>query len=167
MIARFLRESTIAAGLLLILRLYLGYSWITSGWGKISGGFDASGFLKGAIANPVQGPNGVVYGWWTSFLESFALPNASVFNVLIPWGEFLVGLGLILGCLTTVAAFFGVIMNFSFLLSGTVSHNPTDILMGVLIMVAGYNAGRFGIDSLINKYLQKGVINNREPIGNV
>lgn len=167
MIARFLRETTIAAGLLLILRLYLGYSWITSGWGKISGGFDASGFLKGAIANPVQGPNGVVYGWWTSFLESFALPNASVFNVLIPWGEFLVGLGLILGCLTTVAAFFGVIMNFSFLLSGTVSHNPTDILMGVLIMVAGYNAGRFGIDSLINKYLQKGVINNREPIGNV
>lgn len=167
MIVRFLRESIIAAGLLLILRLYLGYSWITSGWGKISGGFDASGFLKGAVANPVQGPNGVVYGWWTSFLENFALPNAGIFNFLIPWGEFLVGLGLILGCLTSAAALFGVIMNFSFLLSGTISHNPTDILMGILIMVAGYNAGRFGVDYLINKRFRKGVNNNRETIGDV
>jgi thiosulfate dehydrogenase (quinone) large subunit len=153
MIVRFLRESITAAGLLLLLRLYLGYSWIMSGWGKLSGGFDASGFLKGAVANPVKGPNGIVYGWWTSFLESFALPNAGIFNTLIPWGETLVGLGLILGCLTTAAAFFGVMMNFSFLLSGTISHNPTDILMGILIMVAGYNAGRFGLDYFINRRL--------------
>lgn len=153
MIVRFLRESITAASLLLLIRLYLGYSWITSGWGKLSGGFDASGFLKGAVANPVKGPNGIVYGWWSSFLESFALPNAGIFNTLIPWGEFLVGLGLILGCLTTTAAFFGVVMNFSFLLSGTISHNPTDILMGILIMVAGYNAGRFGLDYFIYRRL--------------
>jgi thiosulfate dehydrogenase (quinone) large subunit len=37
-------------------------------------------------------------------------------------------------------------MNFSFLISGTVSHNPTNIIMGVLIMVDGYNAGVFGLD---------------------
>lgn len=167
LIVRFLRESTIAAGLLLLLRLYLGYSWLTSGWGKITGGFDASGFLQGAVANPVKGPNGIVYGWWTGFLESFAIPNAGIFNILIPWGEFLVGLGLILGCLTSAAAFFGVIMNFSFLLSGTVSHNPTDILMGILIMVAGYNAGRFGLDYFIRNKLQKGEDKNREPVGNM
>lgn len=153
MIVKFLRESITAAGLLLLIRLYLGYSWLTSGWGKLSGGFDASGFLKGAVANPVKGPEGVVYGWWTSFLESFAIPNAGIFNTLIPWGEFLVGLGLILGCLTPAAAFFGVVMNFSFLLSGTISHNPTDILMGIIIMVAGYNAGRFGLDYFINRRL--------------
>lgn len=55
MIVKFLRESITAAGLLLLIRLYLGYSWLTSGWGKLSGGFDASGFLKGAVANPVKG----------------------------------------------------------------------------------------------------------------
>jgi thiosulfate dehydrogenase (quinone) large subunit len=153
MIVKFLRESVTAASLLLIIRLYLGYSWLVSGWGKITGGFDASGFLGNAIANPVKGPNGVVYGWWTSFLESSALPNIGIFNTLIPWGEFLVGLGLILGCLTTAAAFFGVLMNFSFLLSGTISHNPTDILLGILIMVAGYNAGRFGLDYFIYRRL--------------
>src|SRR5574342_264789 len=146
MLVKWLRESTVSAALFAALRIFLGYQWMTAGFHKISGGFDASGFLQGAVANPVKGPDGVVYGWWASFLEHFALPHADLFNVLIPWGELLVGLGLILGCLTTAAAFFGVVMNFSFLLSGTVSHNPTDILMGVFILIAGYNAGKYGLD---------------------
>jgi thiosulfate dehydrogenase (quinone) large subunit len=156
MLVNFLRTNKIAAALFTLLRVYLGFAWLTAGWGKITGGgFDASGFLKGAVANPVAGPDGIVYGGWVSFLESFAIPNAEIFNVLIPWGEFLVGLGLILGCLTTAAAFFAVVMNFSFLLSGTVSHNPTDILMGVLIMVAGYNAGVFGLDRYVVPFFKK------------
>ncbi|WP_449620151.1 DoxX family protein [Robertmurraya sp. Marseille-Q9965] len=165
MIVRFLRESTIASWLLLILRLYWGYSWLISGWGKLTGGFDASGFLKGAVVNPVQGTNGVVYGWWTSFLERFALPNAGLFNVMIPWGEFLVGLGLILGCLTTAAAFFGILMNFSFLLSGTISHNPTDILIGMIILVSGYNAGRIGLDYFLGSFFKRDTSLERRPIG--
>lgn len=141
-----LRENKVVAAVLTVLRVYLGYQWMTAGWGKITGGFDASGFLKGAVANPVAGKDGVVYQWYVDFLQNFALPNAEIFNVLIPWGEFLVGLGLIVGCLTTAAAFFAVLMNFNFLLAGTISHNPTDIIMGIIIMVAGYNAGRYGLD---------------------
>jgi thiosulfate dehydrogenase (quinone) large subunit len=155
MLVKFLRENTISAALFAALRIFLGYQWMTAGFHKITGGFDASGFLKGAIANPVKGPDGVVYGGWVSFLESFAIPNADLFNVLVPWGEFLVGLGLILGCLTTAAAFFGVVMNFAFMLSGTISHNPTDIIMGVLIMVAGYNAGKFGLDRYVVPFFRK------------
>jgi thiosulfate dehydrogenase (quinone) large subunit len=155
MLVKFLRENTISAALFAALRIFLGYQWMTAGFHKITGGFDASGFLKGAIANPVKGPDGVVYGGWVSFLESFAIPNADLFNVLVPWGEFLVGLGLILGCLTTAAAFFGVVMNFAFMFSGTISHNPTDIIMGVLIMVAGYNAGKFGLDHIVVPFFHK------------
>jgi thiosulfate dehydrogenase [quinone] large subunit len=155
MLVKFLRENTISAALFAALRIFLGYQWMTAGFHKITGGFDASGFLKGAIANPVKGPDGVVYGGWVSFLESFAIPNADLFNVLVPWGEFLVGLGLILGCLTTAAAFFGVVMNFAFMFSGTISHNPTDIIIGVLIMVAGYNAGKFGLDHFVVPFFRK------------
>jgi thiosulfate dehydrogenase (quinone) large subunit len=157
MLVKFLRENTISAALFAALRIFLGYQWMTAGFHKITGGFDASGFLKGAIANPVKGPDGIVYGGWVSFLESFAIPNADLFNVLVPWGEFLVGLGLILGCLTTAAAFFGVVMNFAFMLSGTISHNPTDIIMGVLIMVAGYNAGKFGLDRYVVPFFSKSI----------
>jgi thiosulfate dehydrogenase [quinone] large subunit len=60
-----------------------------------------------------------------------------------------------LGCLTTAAAFFGIVMNFSFLLAGTISHNPTDILMGFIILAAGYNAGRYGLDYYVLPLIQK------------
>lgn len=75
-----LRENTIATGILTLIRLYLGYSWLTAGWGKLTGGFDASGFLKGVIANPVKGPDGnIVYSMYVSFLKGFALPNYRYF----------------------------------------------------------------------------------------
>lgn len=155
MFNQILRENKISAALLTVLRIYLGYAWMTAGFHKITDGFDAAGFLKGAIANPVTGPDGVVYSWYVSFLEGVALPNVGLFNFLVPWGEFLVGLGLILGCLTSAAMFFGVLMNFAFLLAGTVSHNPTDILMGVIILAAGFNAGRYGLDYWVVPFLRK------------
>ncbi|MBT2757316.1 DoxX family protein [Mesobacillus foraminis] len=159
MFVSFLRENKLAAGILTALRLFLGYSWMTAGFHKLTGGFDATGFLKGAVANPVTGPDGgPVYGWYVNFLESFAIPNVDLFNFLIPLGEFLVGLGLILGCLTTAAMFFGLVMNFSFVLAGTVSHNPTDIFLGVIILFAGYNAGHYGLDRWVVPFLNKTIL---------
>jgi thiosulfate dehydrogenase (quinone) large subunit len=156
MFNQFLRENKVSAILLTVIRVYLGYAWLTAGLHKITGGFDASGFLKGAIANPVKGPDGsIVYSTYVSFLEHFALPNAHIFNILVPWGEFLVGLGLILGCLTTAAAFFALVMNFSYLLAGTVSSNPLDILLGVFVIAAGINAGRIGLDRWVIPFIRK------------
>ncbi len=156
MFNKFLRENKIAAAILTVLRLYLGYSWFTAGFHKLTGGFDAAGFLKGAIANPVKGPDGaVVFGWYVDFLKHFALPNVDVFNFIVPWGETLIGLGLILGCLTTTAMFFGLVMNFSFFLAGTVSHNPRDIFLGFIILTAGYNAGRVGLDRWVVPFFRK------------
>ncbi len=163
---KWLRENTVAAGILALLRLYLGFEWMIAGFEKISGGkFDASGFLKGAIANPVKGPDGsIVYGNYVGFLKSFALPNSGIFNVLVPWGEFFVGLGLILGALTTAAMFFGLVMNFSYLMAGTVSSNPWDILIGIFIVFAGYNAGKFGLDRWVIPYIRKNVFKKEQSI---
>jgi thiosulfate dehydrogenase (quinone) large subunit len=163
MFADWLRGNKAAAGLLTVLRLWLGYNWMVAGWHKMTGeGFDASGYLKNAIANPVKGPDGnMVYGWYVSFLENFALPNIELFNFIVPVGEFLVGLGLILGCLTTAAMFFGLVMNFSFFLAGTVSHNPTDIFFGFIILIAGYNAGRYGLDHWVIPYIRKTIFRKK------
>nr|WP_263324499.1 DoxX family membrane protein [Neobacillus sp. Marseille-Q6967] len=163
MFNQFLRENKISAAILTSIRLYLGYVWFTAGLHKITGGFDAAGFLKGSIANPVKGPDGnMVYGWYVNFLESFALPNVDIFNFVIPWGETLVGLGLLLGCLTTAAMFFGLVMNFSFFLAGTVSHNPTDIFLGFIILAAGYNAGRYGLDRWVVPFFRKNVVSKKD-----
>ncbi|QED46625.1 DoxX family protein [Cytobacillus dafuensis] len=155
MFNKLLRENNIVAGILTVIRIYLGFAWMKAGWGKLTDGFDASGFLAHSIENPVVFGTEPVYGWYVSFLESFALPNAELFNILIPLGEFLVGLGLILGCLTTAAAFFAMVMNFSFLLAGTISHNPTDIIMAIFIAAAGANAGKFGLDRYVLPFLRK------------
>ncbi|ALC91803.1 Crp/Fnr family transcriptional regulator [Bacillus sp. FJAT-18017] len=164
MFNKFLRENNVVAALLAVLRVYLGYAWFTAGLHKIQGGFDASGFIKGAIANPVKGPDGgVVYGWYVDFLQNVALPNIDLFNVLVPWGELLVGLGLMLGCLTTAAMFFGLVMNFAFFFAGTVSHNPTDILFGFILLAAGANAGKYGLDRWVLPYINKAVFKKPQP----
>ncbi|NEW09178.1 DoxX family membrane protein [Paenibacillus sp. SYP-B3998] len=146
----WLRGSKLAAAFLTLMRLYLGVKWVMAGWHKITGekAFDASGFLSGAIAKPVlaSGSNDMLYVSYVSFLKNFALPNVGIFNVIVPWGEFLVGLGLLLGALTTTAIFFGLFMNFMYIFSGTVSSNPWFILLGFIVIAAGANAGKFGMD---------------------
>jgi thiosulfate dehydrogenase [quinone] large subunit len=167
MFSQFLRKNKVTAAILTVLRLYLGYEWLTAGFHKLTGGFDASGFLKGAITNPVKGPDGaVVFGWYVDFLKHIALPNAHIFNTLVPLGEFLVGLGLILGCLTTAAMFFGLVMNFSYLMAGTISTNPMDILLGVIIIAAGYNAGRVGLDRWVIPFIRKTTLKEKVTIKN-
>jgi thiosulfate dehydrogenase [quinone] large subunit len=51
--------------------------------------------------------------------------------------------------------FFGLVMNFSFFLAGTVSHNPRDIFLGFIILTAGYNAGRIGLDRWVVPFIAK------------
>ncbi|WP_070121301.1 DoxX family protein [Bacillus marinisedimentorum] len=152
---KWLRENNIASALLLVLRVYLGYSWLTGGWGKITGGgFDASGFLQGAVGK-ASGDHPAVQGWWASFLEGFAIPNVGLFNILVPWGEFLVGIALILGIFTSFAALMGITMNFAFLFSGTTSTNPQMVLLTIFILVAGANAGKYGLDRYVMPIIRK------------
>lgn len=157
MIMNWLRESKYAAGILTVIRLYLGWSWITGGWGKLTGekAFDASGFLAKAVEKPVMKGEELIYPAYTGFIENFALPNVKLFNFLVPWGEFLIGLGLLLGALTTAAVFFGMLMNFMFMFAGTISTNPWMVLLSIFILVAGANAGKFGADYYILPYLRK------------
>jgi thiosulfate dehydrogenase [quinone] large subunit len=157
MMAKWLRENKYAAGILLFVRLYLGFGWITAGWHKLTGGFDATGFLNNAVTKPIidKATNELVYPTFTAFVNNFAMPNVKIINVVIPIGEFLVGLGLILGAVTTVAAFFGVVMNFMFMFAGTVSTNPWLILIGGIIVMAGANAGKFGLDYYLKPLLRK------------
>ena len=51
-----------------------------AGIGKVFGqSFDASGFLKGAIAQ-ASGDHPAVQSWWADFLQHFVLPNADLFS---------------------------------------------------------------------------------------
>ncbi|MEH6949347.1 DoxX family protein [Bacillus sp. JJ634] len=158
----FLRENKKISILLAVLRVYLGYTWIMAGWGKVaSGQFDASGFLQGALAK-ATGEHPAVQGWWVVFLENVAIPNVEIFNTLVPWGELLVGIGLLVGCFTKTAVLFGLIMNFSYLFSGTTSANPQLVLLSMFILVSAVNAGKYGIDGMIMPTLKEKLFVNKK-----
>jgi len=62
------------------------------------------------------------------------------------FGEIAVGLGLVFGILTGFAAFFGALMNMSFLLAGSASTNPVMFTLAVGLILAWRVAGYYGVD---------------------
>lgn len=164
MFMKFLRTNLVAAWILTALRIYIGWKWFSAGLGKLTGDdtFSAAGFLTGAVNNETVMNT---YPTYHAFLENVALPNANVFSFLVSWGELLVGLGLILGVLTTLAAFFGIMMNFSFMFAGVVSSNPWMILITFFLLAAGYNAGRVGGDRWIIPYFREKLFKYGDPQG--
>ncbi len=154
----WLRKSNWAAGILTIIRIYLGWGFLTAGWEKITGptAFSALGFLQHSVSSPVMSPaKALEYPWFNAFLKGFAIPDVSLFNFLVPWGELLIGIGLIFGTLTTAAVFFGMFLNFMYMFAGTISSNPMDVFLGIFIIVAGYNAGKFGGDYYVIPQVRK------------
>ena len=90
-----------------------------------------------------------VTGWYASFLENVVVPNATLFSYLVILGETLVGIALVLGAFTGIAAFFGVFMNASFLFAGTAGANPLMALVAILLVLAWRVAGWWGLDRRI------------------
>jgi len=154
MVMDFIRHNKVFAWILAVLRIYIGYTWLSAGIGKLQGGqFDASGFIQGAVANST-GEGATVQAWWGTFLEAVALPFADMFTNLVMWGEILVGAALILGIFTNFAALMGITMNFAFLFSGTVSTNAQMVAITIFLIIAGYNAGRYGLDRWVLPYMK-------------
>lgn len=158
-VSRFLLSDTRSAWIWLIVRLYLGYAWLKAGWKKVNAdawtgeqsGAAIQGFVKGALVKAEEGKD--VTGWYANFLEGVVLPNAKLFAYMVAYGEVLVGLGLILGLLTGIAAFFGGLMNVSFLFAGTLSTNPLLFILATWLVLAWKVAGWYGLDRWALHYL--------------
>jgi thiosulfate dehydrogenase [quinone] large subunit len=152
--ARFLFASTTAAWIWLPVRLYLGYEWAHAGWEKVFG--DPSwitstdplkGFVEFALSQAGQGEHSAVnYGWYASFLRWVGGDGADVMSKVISLGELAIGIALIVGLFTGIAAFFGGMLSMSFGLAGVAGVNPVFFLIEVLLILAWRNAGWIGLD---------------------
>ncbi len=142
-IARALFGDTRFAWIWLILRVYVGWQWFSEGLNKVQtqawAGAKAGTFLTvwidGALKK-TQGAHADVQGWYGFFLSHAVLPHAAFWSYTVSYGELFVGLGLIFGLFTGIAAFFGTTMNASYLLAGTVSTNPILFAFGTLLVLA-------------------------------
>jgi thiosulfate dehydrogenase [quinone] large subunit len=153
--ARFLFNNSRAGLFWLPIRVFVGFSWLESGWGKLSdpenawlgGGSALRAYWERAADIPEQGRPPITFEWYRDFINLLLENNAEGwFSYLIVFGELAVGLGLLLGALTGVAAFFGAFMNMSFLLAGSASSNPVMFTLAVGLMLAWKVAGYYGLD---------------------
>jgi thiosulfate dehydrogenase (quinone) large subunit len=136
-----------------VVRVYLGYLWFMEGIGKVTeggwigqgAGGAVKGFAQGAMAQ-TTGEHPQVTQWYAWFLENVVIPNAALFSYLVTFGEILVGLALILGLFTGIAAFFGAFMNASFIFAGTAGANPLKFILAILVIFAWRVAGYWGLD---------------------
>jgi len=158
---RYLFSNTQAGLFWLPIRLFLGFSWIEASWHKISGtgwldgGSALAGYWKGAVAiNPDTGKGSITFEWYRDFLNFLLQGHHEVwFAWLVAFGELAVGVGLVLGALTGVAAFFGCLMNMSFLLAGSASTNPIMFTLAVGLILAWKVAGYYGVDRYLLPFL--------------
>lgn len=84
---------------ILYIQLILTYAWWSAGWEKISSGEFIGGIAKTLGFFASKNP----FGWYKSFLENFALPNASVFGYVVEWSQIAIAVCLLL---TTIIIFF-------------------------------------------------------------
>jgi thiosulfate dehydrogenase (quinone) large subunit len=161
-IAQFIFSDVRMSWLWLILRLYVGYEWLTAGLAKLSNpvwfgdkaGVALTGFLNGALAK-TAGDHPDVQGWYAGFLQNVVMPNAALWSHFVVIGEILVGVALILGIFTGLAAFFGGFMNVNYLMAGTVSTNPFLFVIATWLVLAWKTAGWLGLDRWILPRLGK------------
>ena len=135
------------------VRFFVGRDWLSAGWHKVTdpewtqSGTALQAYWERAAAIPESGRPPITYDWFRQFLQ-YMLDNGwyTWFAKLIAWGEVLVGLGLLVGALVGIAAIFGTVMNFSFMLAGSASSNPVLFGLAVFLVLAWKVAGYWGLD---------------------
>lgn len=130
------------------LRLSLGWIFLWAGADKLysqaSGSSATAGYLQFATFGPLEG-----------FFQSLA--GSAIVEGLVVWGLLLIGIALILGAMTRVAAISGAVMMVLFYASAMPpAHNPfmdDHIVYALLLVFLGViGAGRFlGMDGIIGK----------------
>lgn len=140
----------------LVVRLYVGWEWLREGLEKAQmpawTGAHAGSFLAMWVEKALTKTGGAhpdVQWWYAAFLKGVVLPHAALFSYVVTFGEIAVGLGLILGLFTGIAAFFGTVMNGSYLLAGAVSVNPIFFALATFLVLAWKTAGWWGLDRVV------------------
>lgn len=127
---------------LALIRIFVGYVWLTAAIEKITGGEFVAGMAKTlgffASKNPI--------GWEKAFLTNVAIPNATVFGTLSMYGELLVGLALLLGVFSEVGAIAGLLMSVNFYLAAGWTSASTEtvnlVMAGVQVVLLLSGAGK-------------------------
>jgi thiosulfate dehydrogenase [quinone] large subunit len=150
-IAKALFGDTRLAWLWLPIRIYLGYSWLTSGIAKLQnpGWLNTGEALRDFWINAVRvDPKPVIAtDWYRGFIQWMLDTQAYTwFAKVVVLGELTIGIALILGAFTGLAAFTGGFLNWNFVMAGTASSNALLFAIATWLVLAWKTAGWIGLD---------------------
>jgi thiosulfate dehydrogenase (quinone) large subunit len=151
-----LKSSKLAALAWTAMRVWLGVMWIQAGSAKLWGA-EAARFLhdNGAGVAGFAAHGTPAYSWWGSFLHGFVVPNAGAIGILVAVAEFAIGVALVAGLFTRLAALGSLALLFTYVMSGTASVCAFYALFAVVILVMWRTSSWIGIDGLIAGYWQR------------
>ena len=140
----------------LAARVYLGSVWLQSGLEKLldpgwtRGGLALKGFWGwAAYVQPGPHPE-VAYTWYRDLLNFLLIHHAYTwFAWVITVSELTVGILLILGLFTGLAAFAGGSLNLLYLTAGSASTNPIMMILSLFLLMAWRVGGYYGLDRLL------------------
>jgi len=162
------------------LRVVIGYSFFVQGNDKIREGyFEKMGPVEGQADHPLairlkvwmteerrtgeRGSEATVAArpdrmlpWYRFFLENAVLPNVRPFSILVTIGEILLGATLVLGLLTRVSSFVGILLVLNYIFATWhcgFPYTPLNILfIAILLVLLISGAGRcLGLDSVLHE----------------
>jgi thiosulfate dehydrogenase [quinone] large subunit len=149
-------NSRLAGWLWLLPRLWLGYQWLESGLEKFSNpkwvqtGEALKGFWASAVKIPEGGRAPIAFDWYRGFIQALLDAQAYTwFSKLVAAGEIFIGVALLLGAFTGIAAFLGGFMNWNFMMAGSASVNPVFFVISIGLILAWKVSGYVGVDSIL------------------
>jgi uncharacterized membrane protein YphA (DoxX/SURF4 family) len=116
---------------------------------------DHGGRVDGAGVAGFAAHGTPAYSWWGSFLHGFVVPNAGWIGVLIAVAEFAIGVALVAGFFTRLAALGSLALLFTYVMSGTASVCAFYALFAIVILAMWRTSSWIGIDGLIANYRQR------------
>lgn len=144
-------QGILARVALTLLRVYLGGVFLIAAIPKL--GKDFTPGLTGFVEQKAMEHSHLFY---REFLQEVVLPNAQLFATLVTWGEFLVGVTLILGLMTRLSATVALLLTLNYMLAKgawpwTPSSNDAAFAAISVALLIGAAGRTFGLDSILAK----------------
>lgn len=139
--------------LLALLRIYLGVVFLVAAWPKLTA---AGGFQPRFEAFVQNAALPSAHGFYRGFLESVVLPNSALFTPLVVYGELAVGLALLVGAATRLAAAAAMLFLLNYMLAKgmwfwTPASNDAALFFTALVVLLGAAGRSFGLDRLLQR----------------
>ncbi len=159
-IVQWLLSDPRAGWIWVLPRVWLGWQWLDASMHKLADpgwvqtGDALKGFWQSAVLVPETGRAAITFDWYRSFLQVMLDAQAYTwFAKVVAYGEMVIGIALIIGAFTGIAAFFGGFMNWNFMMAGSASTNPLLFVVAVALIMAWKVAGYVGADYFLLRWI--------------